>query len=226
MNELKKELFEVLKANGAELVGVADIEGILDTDMKRGISVVMHIPVEIVEQLRDHPTDETQTAYAAFRPCIEVAVNAGVDFLKEKGYNVITGMLNDKPIPNKTVATRAGIGWVGKNNIVVTKEFGSAIRLASILTDAPLEADQPITESQCGACDLCVRNCPAKALTGKLWEPGLEYGELHSVDACRGYAQERKAKDPYYANIGMCGKCYAVCTYTQAYHNRLKKGNA
>ena len=35
----------------------------------------------------------------------------------------------------------------------------------------------------------------------------------------------RAEKDPYYANIGMCGKCYAVCTYTQAYHNRLKKEN-
>ena len=226
MNELKKELFEVLKANGADLMGVADIEGIIDTDMKRGVCVALRIPMEIVEILRDHPTDETQAAYAAFRPRMEELVNAGVEFRKSKGYNVITGMLNEKPIPNKTVATLAGIGWVGKNNIVVTKEFGSAIRLASILTDAPLEADQPITESQCGACDLCVRNCPAKALTGKLWEPGLAFGELHSVDACRGFAQKRRETDPYYANIGMCGKCYAVCTYTQAYHNRVKKGNA
>ena len=226
MNDLQKEFFEVLKANGAELMGVADVEGILDTDMKCGISMVLHIPVEVVEQLRDHPTEETQAAYAAFRPRMEELVNAGAEFLKSKGYNTVTGMIGDKPIPNKIVATRAGIGWVGKNNIVVTKEFGSAIRLGTILTDAPLEADEPITESQCGACDLCVRNCPAKALTGKLWEPGLAFGELHSIDLCRGYAKERAEKDPYYANIGMCGKCYAVCTYTQAYHNRVKKENA
>lgn len=226
MNDLQKELFEVLKSKGAELVGVGDIEGLFDTDMKYGVCVVMHLPVEMVEVLRDHPTDETQATYAAFRPHIEEVIKAGADFLREKGYNVITGMLGDKPIFHKTVATRAGIGWVGKNNIVVTKEFGSAIRLGTILTDAPLEVDEPITESQCGACDLCVRNCPAKALTGKLWEPGLAFGELHSIDLCRGYAKERAEKDPYYANIGMCGKCYAVCTYTQAYHNRVKKENA
>ena len=226
MNELKKELFDILRAKGAELMGVGDIEGIIDTDMKRGVVVVMHLPVDMVEVLKDHPTDETQATYAAFRQHIEEIIAAGADFLKSKGYNVITGMLGDKPISHKTVATRAGLGWVGKNNILVTKEFGSAIRLSSMLTDAPLEADEPVNESKCGACDLCVKLCPANALTGKLWEPGLEKGALADDKICLGYAKERKEKDPYYANIGMCGKCYAVCTYTQAYHNRVKKENA
>ena len=47
------------------------------------------------------------------------------------------------PLPHKTVATRTGLGWIGKNCLLVTKEYGSAVRLSSLLTDAPLPAGTP-----------------------------------------------------------------------------------
>lgn len=81
-------------------------------------------------------------------------------------------------LPHKTVATRAGIGWIGKNCLLVTREYGSAIRLSSLLTDAPLHGNDPIDKSLCGTCHKCVDACPAAALTGKLWHAGTLREEL------------------------------------------------
>ena len=53
-------------------------------------------------------------------------------------------------LPHKTVATRAGIGWIGKCALLVTEKYGSAIRLTTVLTDMDLETDQPINGSKCG----------------------------------------------------------------------------
>lgn len=67
-------------------------------------------------------------------------------------------------LPHKTVATRGGLGWIGKNCLLVTPQYGSAIRISSLLTNAPLKYDEPVNQSYCGTCNQCVKNCPAQAL--------------------------------------------------------------
>ena len=103
----------------------------------------------------------------------------GAEFLTRNGYHAQANTTKvvkanedwRTPLPHKTVATRAGLGWIGKNCLLVTREYGSAVRLSSLLTDAPLPSDVPVTESYCGNCTVCVSRCPAKALTGTLWTP-------------------------------------------------------
>jgi epoxyqueuosine reductase QueG len=78
----------------------------------------------------------------------------------------------------KDAAALAGMGPIGKNNMLISKEYGSQVRLRAIATSAPLVVGEPIFESEfCEDCNICVESCPAEAFsTGKYEkEPCLKY---------------------------------------------------
>lgn len=116
-------------------------------------------------------------------------------------------------LPHKTVATRAALGWIGKNALLITKERGGAVRLTSVLTDAPLVTPEPMNESQCGSCTACLRNCPGAAPKGPNWTIEANREEFFDMLSCRRTCLERtwKARPGY----SLCGLCIAVCPYTK-----------
>jgi epoxyqueuosine reductase QueG len=93
------------------------------------------------------------------------------------------------------------------------------IRISSILTDAPLEIDNPINESKCGDCKVCTNACPAGAISGELWSVGVFRDEFYNAAACRKTARERAQKG-FGIEITQCGKCIEVCPYTRRYLNK------
>lgn len=64
---------------------------------------------------------------------------------------------------DRAVAQRAGLGWYGKNTNILTKEWGSWVFLAEIVTNLPLQTDTPI-KTTCGSCEICLHACPTQAL--------------------------------------------------------------
>ena len=66
----------------------------------------------------------------------------------------------------RRAGVRAGLGSYGENGLLITKEFGSAIRISGLLTSADLEADSPLEEDVCNHCMSCVEACPSGALSG------------------------------------------------------------
>ena len=66
----------------------------------------------------------------------------------------------------RDAAVQAGLGSWGENGLLVTRDFGSAVRICGVATDAPLEADRPLAEDVCDHCLDCVNACPTKALSG------------------------------------------------------------
>lgn len=66
----------------------------------------------------------------------------------------------------RRAAVRAGLGSYGQNGLLVTRDFGAAVRLGGLLTKAPLEPDAPLAESACDQCGACLAACPAGALKG------------------------------------------------------------
>ncbi len=67
------------------------------------------------------------------------------------------------PVMEKVWATKAGIGWIGKNSNLITKEFGSWVFLGEIITDIELEYDEPMADF-CGKCTRCITACPTEAI--------------------------------------------------------------
>ena len=224
---IREDLFHLLREKGARLTGVADLTGVAGSEMPVGISVAVPVPKGIVRDLQTAPTQEYYEAYHAMNAQLNEIVSVGAEFLRAQGFraraNTTLAVKQDSqwrtPLPHKTVATRAGLGWIGKSCLLVTPEFGSAVRLSSLLTDAPLPADAPVDESRCGSCSLCVDRCPAHALTGRLWSPGVGREEIFRREDCKRTQVERM-KAATGREVDLCGLCFAVCPYTQKYLKR------
>lgn len=222
--ELKEELIHLLREKGAKLVGIADLTEIVSGPLKTGVSVAVPVPKHIVESLKTAPTKEYYEAYHSLNEQLDDIVTSGAKLLQKRGYRSLANTTKvveiDRewrtPLPHKTVATRGGLGWIGKNCLLVTREYGSAIRLSSLLTDAPLPADTPVTKSLCGACNVCVQNCPAGALTGAVWTPGMERETIFHREECKKM-QIQRMKEATGIETDLCGLCFAVCPYTQKY---------
>jgi epoxyqueuosine reductase len=112
--------------------------------------------------------------------------------------------------PHKTAATRAGLGWIGRHCQLITRQFGPWVRLGTVFTDLDLPCGPPKGRSFCGRCTRCVEACPAGALRGAVWQPGLPRETLLDAAAC-----DRWKKDHYfqYHQGHNCGICAAVCPY-------------
>lgn len=110
-------------------------------------------------------------------------------------------------LPNKTIAILGGLGWIGKNNLLITPEYGAAQCLGTVLTDAPLETVlcEPLSP-KCGNCMTCVRICERKVLKGKTWTRCTSRDEIVDVYGC-----------------STCLKCLVHCPYTQRYCKRKIK---
>jgi epoxyqueuosine reductase QueG len=112
--------------------------------------------------------------------------------------------------PLKTAATRAGLGWVGRNCQLVTRPFGPWVRLGTVFTDLELVCGPPIERSFCGGCTHCVKACPAGALQGGAWRPGTARKELLDARACD---QWKKTHYWQYHQGHNCGICASVCPW-------------
>ncbi|MHA2035677.1 MAG: hypothetical protein ACW98X_04545 [Promethearchaeota archaeon] len=123
-------------------------------------------------------------------------------FLLKKGYN--SRVIPYSPgLYLKEVAALAGIGPIGKNNLLITDEFGSQVRLRAIVSDAPLACGEPITKSEyCKECTICIDSCPSKALSnGK-----------YIVQKCREYMinNRKKLSDHVFIDCNICIECCPV----------------
>ena len=228
MNDLSNTIKTQLLQIGAELSGFGSLAELPDDvreGMPVGISVAVTYPAKVIRGIAELPTQEYREWYDRLNERLDAIVTHGAAALRELGYRAIamtreyvgSGELTDNTrLPHKTVATRAGIGWIGKSALLVTVEYGSAIRLSSILTDAPLRANTPINSSRCGDCMICSNACPAAAVSGRLWEPGLYRDEFFNPISCRVQARKR-ARQGFNGDITICGKCIEVCPYTRQY---------
>ena len=113
--------------------------------------------------------------------------------------------------PQKTAATRAGLGWIGRHCQLITRKFGSWVRLGTVFTDMALACGTPVDRSYCGTCTRCVEACPAGALQGNAWVAGMPREKILDPAVC-----DRWKKENYYQyhKGHNCGICSAVCPYS------------
>ena len=70
------------------------------------------------------------------------------------------------PVLEKALAQKAGLGWIGKNTLLLNRQAGSWFFLGEIFTNLPFEPDPPIVQNHCGSCTQCLDICPTKAFVG------------------------------------------------------------
>lgn len=230
-NKMTQSLKELLLDNGADLVGIGDLREIpkeTRLDLPTGVSIAVKYPKDIIRGISEYPTSEYKEWYGILNEKLDYLVTLGADMLTELGYHAVAktrkqvGGYDDTCrtlLPHKTVATRAGLGWIGKNALLVTEQYGSMVRISSILTDAPLTTELPVNTSKCGKCTACFNACPAGAIHGTLWNVSTQREELVDIQSCRSTAKDRSELG-FGKREDICGKCIEICPYTRRYLNQ------
>lgn len=220
----QETLSQILSTHGADLIGYAYLARMLSPEEKYGVSVGVRLPKEIAGAIADGPSPEYLDTYRSLNAKLDEIVTAGASYLQDCGYHAVAqttkavkafGVYRTE-MPHKTVATKAGLGWIGKSALLITEEFGPAVRISSILTDAPLTTATPIAVSSCGDCTACWEACPAGAIKGKEWHVNLDRDEFYDALKCRSKAIELSTAATG-EEVTLCGKCIAACPYTQKY---------
>ena len=209
--------------------GFADLQGLLPNkycDYKFGISIGKRLDDKIINNLIDGPTIEYFNHYNNVnKQLAELTKEIQKDLLSNDIYSlpiVPTISVGSRKyekylkflsydISHKMVATRAGLGWIGKTDLFISKRFGPRLRLVSILVDKkPNDDFNPINESRCGKCNICVEKCPAQAATGELWNINVHRDTFFDAHRCREKCGQL-ARERLNVDKRICGICVSVC---------------
>ena len=130
------------------------------------------------------------------------------DYLLENGYKSKI-YVDNNPLDERLLAYNAGLGFFGKNNLLINESIGSSFFIGVILTDAKIEPSH-IVEKKCKNCNLCVKACPANAIN--------EDGILNA-NVCKSYVTSKKnvGNSKLFDNcIYGCDKCLKACPYNKS----------
>ena len=184
----------------------------------RAISWALPMNPQIMSSIQQGPNQAYADEYARVNAQINRLATRLVDKIRSRGFRAQALAASERtdPVnirgdfPHKTAATRAGLGWIGRHCQLITREFGSWVRLGTVFTDMELSPGTPLERSFCGRCIKCVESCPAGALTGNPWYPGLPREEILVAATC-----DRWKKENYFEfhRGHNCGICSAVCPY-------------
>ena len=213
-----------MKAHKVPLWGAADLHEFStpsdDTGRRfpTGISWVIPMDPHIMKSIQQGPNQPYADEYTRVNIRINELSAMLAAEINNHGFRALslaaserTDTVNIKgDFPHKTAATRAGLGWIGRHCQLITREFGSWIRLGTVFTDMVLPCGPPSDRSFCGRCTRCVEACPANALKGSAWTPGLARAEILDVRACDRWKKENYFQ---YHKGHNCGICSAVCPY-------------
>jgi epoxyqueuosine reductase len=209
---------KALSDMGADVVGFADFARYDREIMALGEDVPKKYPIAIsfgflvskgvLETLVDGPTPLylhhyrqvnyrlDMTAYllakeieARGHRALPLAASQMVDWQRQLGH-----------ISHKHVGVAAGVGWIGRNNLLVHPRFGARVRYNTVLTDMPLITGEPLSPG-CGDCSACVSSCPAQAIR----EDAGSFDHLGCFEMLQVFKNKR--------NLGhhICGLCVNAC---------------
>jgi epoxyqueuosine reductase len=213
-----EELKEFALREGASLFGVADVAGLPERQcslppktlrgLDKAVSVAVHLSDLILEDIVEGPTKLYFFHYQRVNILLDELGLKIMNFIQDRGWEAL-------PIPasqiidwekqwahvsHKHIAARAGIGWIGRNNLLVSSEFGSRQRLLTVLTNMPLKLDKP-QPGGCGECRACVSSCPSQSIKER---PGdFDHGGCFQMMK----VLVKKAG----INQNICGLCVKAC---------------
>ena len=214
------DLRSLLKEAGAALVGFANLTCLnmaITDEFPFGICFALWHDDAAVEIL---PNDDVWLRMAAQLSAVARDVyDAAKAFIDAQAFRYATISSRLPPselpglreeLPQKTLATLSGLGWIGKSALLVTPEHGPRVRLGTLVTDMPLLVDTPTTQSGCDDCTACVDACPVNAIRGDSWTQGVGPSRLLDVDRCDHHLWSTQST---LRRRQTCALCLKVCPF-------------
>ena len=220
MSDVVDKLKQYALDNGADLVGVAPIErfggapqGHRPEDILPGARAVVACARRIPEGALDGPATVYHRAMEVIYAQLDLLAGRVALFLEAEGGRAAP-VPADEPyrywepeerygrgdLSHKHAAQAAGLGRLGKNSLLITRQFGNRVHLVSVVTDVDLTPDPVLDWDPCPErCTLCLRACPAGALSGD---------QQVKQALCRQVMMERLPKGTVIEN---CRACRRVC---------------
>ncbi len=216
--DFQKNLENYIRSIPVSDVGFAKLDEPVN-GMQYAVSFVVRLSDAVIDEISDEPTHTYFHHYRTVNAYLDRAILQAGMFLQNLGFRYIpvgaSQSINKEGwnykglISSRMVACKAGLGTIGKNSMFIHRDFGPAVRLGTLLTNCPFEnTGKEIEKNLCGNCNLCVEACPAKALTGKVYEKGVQREEILDPAKCSEYMKKE------FKHIGrgaVCGICMKVC---------------
>lgn len=168
----------MVREQGAVLFGVADVGDVEDVSgevslegLRTGISFGYRLSDVVLDGMEDCPTRTYQYHYRQVNLLLDRISLILTTYLQELGRRtfpvpasqIVDWEKNHGHISHRAVARHAGLGWIGRNNLLVNPVYGARVRYSTVLTDLVIPYDSPI-EDDCGACIRCIKACPGGAI--------------------------------------------------------------
>ena len=215
--QLKDELKKFTADLGIPLFGVADIRHIKKEflfsdetlrDLDYTISLGLRLSDGVLEDITNFPTKIYYHHYRQANAILDQIAFKVSNFIQSKGYRalpvpasqIVDWEKQTAHLSHKKIGELAGIGFIGRNNLLVNPEIGSRFRLVTILTNAPLEPDKKLKEN-CGECKACVNVCPAGAIKEK----------KEDFDHIKCFEKLKEFRDKRLVDQFICGVCVKAC---------------
>jgi epoxyqueuosine reductase QueG len=198
------------------IVGYSYLEGLVPKKYKHlvyGISIGIKLDDKIIDGITNGPTVKYAKHYSEINSILNDIAKDIRRMLRRIGNKaeIIKSTLSENEetkypdyyktlsveFSHKTAATRSGLGWIGKSALFISTNF-------------KLQPGIPVKSSLCGACEICVKKCPAFAATGKNWIPSMSREDFYDAHKCREKANEL-TRLHVGQNDTICGICVAVC---------------
>lgn len=127
--------------------------------------------------------------------------------------------VDSAPILEHAWAKKAGLGWIGKNSLLLNRKIGSFLFLGELLIDMELEYENPIDQDFCGGCSKCIRSCPTGAISEAYVVNGSKCISYYTIELKGEIPEEVKGK--FQNRVFGCDICQDVCPW-----NRMAKANS
>jgi len=208
---LSAELKDKARSFGAGIVGIAEVlpsDFYADVEPKYRYAICIGVPMDRKEMLQvphERSAIEVQRVYGKVA---STAVDLA-EHIRSLGWPATAyGDPRSTELLQIPLAIRAGLGELGKHGSLICREYGSNVRLSTVLTDIPLALDSPVdiaVDDLCAGCRRCTLDCPPQAIADqKQWVRGEQ----------RWYVDFDKCT-PYFSATYGCAICIEVCPWSE-----------
>ncbi len=215
--DVPQEMSDIIKATalvcGADLVGITTLhdEFIFEhVELPYTHAISIALTMDRAEMVHAPSARSSRAIQQGYRETGKIAIDLA-ERIRAIGWEAkaATNLSKDTAeVLHVPIAVAAGLGQLGKHGSLITRDFGSNVRLATVLTNLPLAVDKPVdigVDDFCASCQICVTNCPPHAIFDNKQMVRGEERWYVDFDRCV----------PYFSENHGCGICIEVCPWSE-----------